>query len=137
VKAHGQYLLDTNTARSAMRGSPRSVRRRIASLRPGNIFLSTITEGEMLYGLGKNPAAVRLDRNVREFLARFNILPWDSEAAAAYGRLRAAAEAEGLTIGGMDMLIAAHASTIDAVLVTGEKAMHRLKTWIKVEDWAK
>jgi len=64
------------------------------------------------------------------------ILPWDSDAARRYGLLRATLEGEGQPMGNLDVMIAAHALAVGAVLVTNDQAFARIKK-LKVEDWTK
>lgn len=62
--------------------------------------------------------------------------PFEDVAAAAYGDVRAELERGGTPIGSLDMLIAAHALSLDATLVTNnEREFRRIKD-LKVENWA-
>lgn len=76
---------------------------------------------------------------MREFLLRVAVLPWDRDAAASYGTVRAALERNGrglgaLDLGALDMLIAAHALAADAVLVTNDAAFARVEG-LRCADW--
>ena len=73
---------------------------------------------------------------VEEFLLRVEILPWDSDAAKSYARLRSDMERVGEPMGNLDMMIAAHALAVQAVLVTHDRVFHRVKQ-LKIEDWTK
>jgi len=53
---------------------------------------------------------------------RLDVLPWDAETARRYGRLRASQERQGLSLGALDMMIAAHALTCGLTLITSDKA---------------
>ena len=90
----------------------------------------------MRYGFAKRPGATRLYRHVNEFLGRTESIPWDSKAAQAFGDLRAKTEVLGLTFGALDLLIAAHASALNATLVTHDYVLQRLKDFVSIEDWA-
>ena len=68
------------------------------------------------------PMATLLHRAVEEFLKRVDVLPQDSGTAARYGTLRAEMERQGKSLGALDLPIAAHALTVDAVLVTNDAA---------------
>ena len=76
-----------------------------------------MTQGELIYGLAKrgNPAA--LSALVHEFLVRVEVLPWTAEVANVYGSLRASCAQRGVSLGALDMMIAAHALATQAVLV--------------------
>ena len=83
-----RYMLDTNTVSHLLRAHP-SVARRVVAVPMASLCISAITEGELLFGLAKRPAAKQLHVAVREFLRRVDGLPWDSAAAALYGTVRA------------------------------------------------
>jgi tRNA(fMet)-specific endonuclease VapC len=131
------YMLDTNTASYIIKGEPAAVRKHLLEVPMSSICISSITEAELLHGLAKKPEAKRLSTVVKEFLIRVEIIPWDSDAAEAYARLRASCESEGTPLGAMDMLIAAHSVAVGAVLVTSDKAFHMLKRHLSVKDWTK
>ncbi|MDP2091693.1 MAG: PIN domain-containing protein, partial [Pseudohongiella sp.] len=76
-----------------------------------------------------------LAQRVGEFLIRVETLPWTSEAAEAYGNLRAASEAAGISLAPLDMMIAAHARAVGAILVTRDRAFARLPGNLPIEDW--
>lgn len=69
-------------------------------------------------------------------MGRVDIIPWDKEAADVYGPLRAELQRAGTILAEMDLLIAAHALAIGAVLVTNDQAMLRL-TGLETEDWTR
>jgi tRNA(fMet)-specific endonuclease VapC len=131
-----RYLLDTNIASYVIKGNSPAVRRRIVQVPMAQLAISAVTEGELRYGTARRPDAARLRTIVDEFLLRMTILPWDSEAAQHYGQIRAALEREGQPMGNLDMMIAAHALALGAVLVTNDQALARIKQ-LKVEDWTK
>jgi tRNA(fMet)-specific endonuclease VapC len=131
-----RYLLDTNIASYIIKGSIPAVRRRVVQVPMAQLAISAVTEGELRYGAARRPDAARLRTIVDEFLIRMTILPWDSEAAQHYGQVRAALEREGLPMGNLDMMIAAHALALGAVLVTNDQAFTRIRQ-LNVEDWTK
>lgn len=63
------------------------------------------------------------------------ILPWDSQAARSYGTMRAAMTAKGKTLSAMDLLIAAHAASVGAVLVTGDQAFQQSEDLQPSVNW--
>ena len=58
------------------------------------------------------------------------------EAALIYGEIRAGLERGGKTIGPLDMLIAAHALSLGATLVTNNEAEFRRVPDLRSENWA-
>ena len=128
-----RYVLDTNIVSHLVRGHPEALRRVMATPM-SDLFISAITEGELLFGLAKRPDAKRLHRAVEELLKRVDVLPWDSKAAARYGRLRATMESKGQILGPLDLLIAGHALSEEAVLVSNDRAFGMV-AGLAVEDW--
>lgn len=128
-----RYLLDTNTVSQLVRGHP-GVTARVVAVSMADMCLSAVTEGELAFGLAKRPEARRLQTAVRELLRRIEVLPWDSAAAGRYGPLRAELERRGRPLGPLDLLIAAHALAVDAVLVTNDRAFAQAPGLV-LEDW--
>jgi tRNA(fMet)-specific endonuclease VapC len=129
-----RYLLDTNIASYLIRGGNAPLQARVATAEPASLCLSAITEGELRYGLAKKGHATALGQLVHEFLARVEILPWDSSAAQAYGPLRASLELAGTPLGNLDTQIAAHALALGATLITNDHAFSRIPT-LTLENW--
>ena len=131
-----RYLLDTNTVSYVIKGNIPRVRERLLKVPMAEVGISAVTETELRFGVARLPEAKKLDAAVEEFLLRVEILPWDSEAAKQYARLRAVLETEGEPIGNFDLMIAAQALAAGAVLVTSDYVFRRVKG-LKVEDWTK
>lgn len=132
-----RYMLDTNTASYIIKGNIPEIKKQLLNVPMHSISISAITEAELLLGVAKKPKAIHLPVIVKEFLLRVDILPWNSQAAKVYAKLRATCEKDGKPLGCMDMLIAAHAKSEDAILVTSDKAFYHLKNHLNLEDWAK
>ncbi len=129
------YLIDTNIVSYIVRGRSPAARAKLAGLRENEIgCISAITEGEIRYGLAKNPSA-RLRSVLDGFLNKLRILPWGRDEAIAYGDLRAKLERAGKTLGNMDLLIAAHAISADAVLVTNDQSFSQVEDLHPTENW--
>ncbi|MEO6958821.1 MAG: type II toxin-antitoxin system VapC family toxin [Burkholderiaceae bacterium] len=128
-----RYMLDTNTVSHLLKSHP-GVIRRLVDVPMAALCISAITEGELLFGLAKRPGAKQLHLAVREFLRRVEVLPWDSIAAERYGAVRADMARAGRVLGPLDLLIATHAASLDAVLVTNDQAIRQM-TDLHIEDW--
>ena len=131
-----RYLLDTNTASYAIKGNVARVREQLLKIAMADVGISVITEAELRFGVARLPLAIRLKDLGKEFLLRVEVLPWNSAAANRYAEIRAALERSGKPMGNMDMLIAAHALSVEAVLVTHDRVFRRVKG-LKLEDWSK
>lgn len=128
------YLLDTNTASYAIRGNFPGVRRRLLQLPAEDVGISVITEAELRFGAVRLPRVARTRVLVQEFLATYTALPWTSDAAIHYANLRLAVERSGTPIGPLDLMIAAHALAVDAVLVSHDRVFRRVPE-LNLEDW--
>ena len=128
-----RYMLDTNTVSHLFKKHP-AVARRVVAAPITSLCISAITQGELLFGLAKRPEATALHVVVREFLRRVDVLSWDAATSEVYGPARAASEREGRVLAPLDLLIGAQALSIDAVLVTNDRAFGQL-SGLLIEDW--
>ena len=99
--------------------------------------MSSITYGELCYGIENGVATLRQERfeQLDLFTQRVLIESWDEEAARHYGAIRTYLKREGRTIGNNDLLIAAHSRSIDAVIVTNNTSEFSRVPDLTVEDW--
>ncbi len=93
--ALASYMLDTNIASYILRGSGGALAARLSAVPTVQLCVSSVTQGELLFGVARKPEATRLQVAVCEFLARVDVLAWGSAAATRYGTLRAVLEANG------------------------------------------
>ncbi|WP_237955567.1 MULTISPECIES: type II toxin-antitoxin system VapC family toxin [Acetobacter] len=120
------YMFDTNTISDIIRADDR-VLSHVEALDPEQCCVSAVTAGEVAYGLAKRPLATRLQRLTRSVMDRLITLPWDTEVAEHYGKLRAAQERRGEILGSLDLMIAAHALTCHLTLVTSDQAFTHVR----------
>ena len=131
------YMLDTNTISYIVKGKSPAARGRLAGLGTDeSACISIVTEFELEFGLAKNPNAEDLRHALRGFLARMKVLPLASPEARAYGQLRVKQEAAGRPLESMDMLIAAHAIAVGAILVTRDAVFNHVPDLFGRENWA-
>jgi len=131
-----RYLLDTNIASYVIKGNVPHVRDNLRKVPMPEVGISAVTEAELRFGVARKPGMARLQIAVEEFLIRVEILPWDSEAARHYATLRSFLEDAGSPMGNLDMMIAAQAIAVRAVLITHDRVFQRLKH-LELEDWTK
>ena len=131
-----RYLLDTNTASYAIKGSAPRLREHLLTIPTTEVAISVVTEAELRLGVRRLDNAKRLAVAVEEFLKYVDIYPWTSAAAREYAELRTLIEREGRPMGNLDLMIAAHALALGAVLVTSDRVFRRVKR-LKIEDWAR
>jgi len=129
------YLLDTNVCVVVIRRQPPALIQRLTSHAPDGVAVSTITVAELQFGVAKSQAPAKNQAALDHFLVPLDILPFDHAACEAYGRVRADLERRGLAIGSLDTLIAAHALSLGAVVVTNNVREFSRVSGLVVEDW--
>lgn len=127
-------LLDTNICIYLINRRPPQVLERLAEFAAQELALSAVTGAELMFGVAKGGSA-RNQQALEKFLLPFDVLPFDAEAMRAYGPLRADLQRRGVPIGAMDMLIAAHALALDAILVTNNTAEFERVPGLRLENW--
>ena len=127
--------LDTNICSFILRRRPPGMIERFAALAPGQVWLSAIVAAELRFGAAKLGSA-RFAAVIEQWLSGFDVRPWPLLATHHYAQARAALEKAGQPIGGMDLMIAAHALAEDSVVVTSNaREFHRVPG-LAVEAWA-
>jgi len=130
-------FLDTSSCVTLLRGRSEKLRDRLLQQRLDEVVTSTIVVAELRYGVAKSSSPDSEARKLENFLAFCLILPFDYAAANEYGRVRAQLELRGKSIGGIDTLLAAHALSLSATLVTENVKEFRRVPGLVVEDWTK
>lgn len=129
-----RYLLDTNIVSLLLKNHP-AIRERVLQLPLGALAISSVTLGELEFGLAKRGQPQALRRLVHNFLQHVDVLPWVAETAQHYGELRARCQAQGVTLGALDMMIAAQAQASERVLVSNDRAFSHIPGHFALENW--
>jgi tRNA(fMet)-specific endonuclease VapC len=129
------YMLDTDTVSLLVRGRDPALDARIAATPPRQLCISAVTRGELLFGLNLKPGAHRLAALIDELLQRLPCQPWDATAATRYASIAAVLHRAGTPIGGMDTMIAGHASALGAVLVTNNVRHFAQVPELQFQNW--
>jgi len=128
------YLLDTNICTYLMKHQPPQVADRFAACRVGEVVILPITAAELEYGV--IASGVEAERN-REALAQFllevPVVPFDAQAAAAYGFIRWTTRERHRDA--LDKLIAAHALAMNVALVTNNPTDFQAYAELRIENW--
>ncbi len=127
-------MLDTNIVSELARNPQGTVARRIADVGPDAICVSIITAAELRYGCAKK-GSPKLLAHIEAILGSIAVLALDVPADAEYGAIRAELEVAGKPIGPNDLLIAAHAHAVEAVLVTANIGKFKRVRDLRVENW--
>jgi tRNA(fMet)-specific endonuclease VapC len=128
------YMLDTDTVSYALRGTA-TVVERLKAHRRSALCLSSITVGELRFGATKRDSK-KIHRAIDAFLTGVDVMPFDIAAADRFGTIAAALSDAGEPIGQMDTLIAAHALSLAAVLVTNNEKHFSKVRGLKLDNWA-
>ena len=131
-----QFMLDTNICIFLIKQKPKQVVDRLQETSASDVGISSITLSELEYGVCKSRRREQNRAALIEFLAPLEVLPYDDMAAQNYGELRSFLEARGTRIGSLDMLIAAHACSIQCTLVTNNTAEFSRVPRLKLDNWA-
>ena len=113
----------------------------IFNARAGQMCISSITLSELLHGVEKSAMVSHNLRKVEDFVSRLEVLPYDNNAAAHYGNIRADLEKKGTLIGVNDLLgvndlhIAGHARSESLILVTNNMREFVRVEGLRLENW--
>ena len=130
-------MLDTNICIYIIKQKPQKVINRFRQAKVSEIGVSSITLSELEYGVIKSANPEQNKLALTQFVAPIEIPAYDDAAAQHYGRVRAYLERQGTPIGSLDLLIAAHALSLNAVLITNNEKEFKRVSKLKIENWAK
>lgn len=121
-----RYLIDADCAVYAMVGSHPALTTRLSACMPGEIGISAVSFAEVVVGTerGKPPPAKVVDA----FLSAIPLLSFDEAAAREYARLP-------FKRARFDRLLAAHALSLGAVVITNNEADFADVPGLLVENW--
>ena len=121
-----RYLIDANAAVYAMDEGHEVLTTRIADCAPGEIAISVISYAEVAYDayVGKPPPPEILEA----FIEAIPLVSFDEAAARAYAQLP-------FMRARFDRLLAAHALSIGATVITNNEADFADVPGLKVENW--
>jgi len=131
-----KVMLDTNICIYIIKQKPRSVLERFAAFPVGDLGISVITLAELEYGTSKSSEPDRNREALEQFVSPLEIAVFDRQATIVYGKIRALLEKRGRPIGSMDLLIAAHALSLNVRLVTNNMREFKRVPGLRVENWA-
>lgn len=129
-------MLDTDISVSVIRRRSFPVFQRFEAVPLKNLCISIVTYGELYFGAVKSNFIEHNLHVLEEYAARLVVFPWDRDAAARYGHLRAHLEGRGTSIGVLDTMIAAHALSLSATIVTNNVRHFERVPDLILENWA-
>jgi tRNA(fMet)-specific endonuclease VapC len=126
-------MLDTDTVSFALRGQGR-VDLEIAKHRPSELCVSAITVAELRYGAARRKSA-KLQARIDTFTSNVAVIPFDESCAVQFGIIASKLAERGSPIGEFDVLIAAHAVSLELTLVTNNVKHFNRVDGLNVENW--
>lgn len=128
-----RYMLDTNMCIYLMKNQPEPVAKRFSKCYVGDVVMSAITLAELEYGVFVSPNRAQERRNLAALIKDIPVAAFDNVAASTYGPIREATRERKKDH--LDKLIAAHAVSLDVVLVTNNERDFTGYPGVKVENW--
>lgn len=128
------YMLDTNICIYVMKNYPQGLQEKFNSLAE-QLCISCITLGELHYGAEKSARRADNLMAIEHFVARLDVLPFDTKAAVHYGQVRAELERAGTPCGSHDMQIGGHARSEGLIVVTNNLREFNRMPGVRVENW--
>ncbi|AHE98704.1 type II toxin-antitoxin system VapC family toxin [Thioalkalivibrio paradoxus] len=130
------HMLDTDTTSYIIKGHSPVLESRLAEIPPDRLCISAVTRAELMYGLKRLAPAHRLHLAVGQFLKIVRVPAWGADAADYYADIRYRLTRSGQPIGEMDMMIAAHALAVGAVLVSNNTGhFERIDAPLALTNW--
>ena len=129
-----RFMLDTNICIFAINNNA-IVRSHFIEEYPAGLAISAITEADLWFGVENSAKPEKNAETLRAFLATVEIMPFETLAAAEYGRVRVKLKRAGTPIGDRDTLLAAHAKSLGLKLVTNNTREFHYVEGLSIEDW--
>lgn len=131
------WLLDTNTVIALVTRRSEALMRRVESIEPGALAVSSIVAHELYFGAYRSQKVDFNLETLRLLFADIVILDLDREDARAAGEIRADLARRGTPIGPYDVLITGQALARGMPLVTNNTAEFERIAGLRLEDWTK
>jgi len=128
-----RYMLDTNMCIYLLKHQPENVARKFAECRLGDVIMSAITFAELDYGVAACANPEREANLLAALTRRIKVAPFDEKSAKAYGAVRLATRER--KSDQLDKLIAAHAISLNVVLVTNNTRDFAAYSGLVLENW--
>jgi tRNA(fMet)-specific endonuclease VapC len=131
-----KYMIDTDISIYLINNKPPKVLDHFRRHSPGDIVMSSITLSELKYGVKKSSKKKQNIAALNDFAQLIHVCDFDSQATDEYAEIRVYLESNGQPIGSMDMLIAAHALSLDLTLITNNIREFSRVPHLRIENWA-
>jgi tRNA(fMet)-specific endonuclease VapC len=132
-----RYLLDTDVCIELLKGRDPRLDARLRRCTAGEVGVSTITVCELTYGAHRSAQVARNQAALAAFFLPLVLVPFDAQAAALAGEVRALLARAGTPIGAYDLLIAAQALALGVPVVTNNEREFRRVPGLQLENWTR
>ena len=129
------YFLDTDTCIYFLKGTFPALQKKILNFPPNIIKIPSMVAAELMYGAEKSQKAAKNTETVEKFLKPLQVISFDLDAAAFYGKIRASLEKKGNVIGFNDIIIAATVLANNGILVTSNIGEFSRIEGLAAENW--
>jgi len=133
------FLLDTNMCIFIIKKRYEKAMEQLKKNRKEGLYVSSITLAELEFGIENANHGYKPRNRIAliEFLSIFEIKNFDENASKEYGILKKDLKDRNCLIGPLDMLIGAHAKSLNMILVSNNvREFERIRD-LKIEDWTK
>jgi len=130
-----RFMLDTNICIYLIKKTAPYLLAQFTARPAAEFCLSSITLAELRYGVAHSEYRDKNLTALTEFLAPLTTVAFDPPAATCYGEIREYLQQRGKLIGAMDLLIAAHAKSLDLTLITNNISEFARVPGLRVENW--
>ena len=131
-----KILLDTDICIYAINHRNPETLGRLRGFDAGDVGISAVTYAELRFGIENSARPARNLDVLERFVLPLEIVAFDADAARHYGRIRAVLKRAGTPTGGNDLMIAAHALSLGAALVTNNVREFARVSGLQVEQWS-
>jgi tRNA(fMet)-specific endonuclease VapC len=131
----GLYMLDTDTCAFILRRSSQALLDRIQTVPLELQVMSMVTLAALLYGVQLSSRKKENRAAVDVLTRHLSVLDWSRNSAEHYAEIRADLKKKGQLIGSNDLMIAAHARSLGAIVVTNNVKDFRRVKGLQHENW--
>lgn len=130
-----RHMLDTNACIGVINGNPLALRERLTQTIPDEVAVSQIVRYELEFGICNSKFQQKNRSNLLHFLKYIQVLDWGEKQSTEAAQIRCELTRKGQPIGHYDTLIAAHARSLNTILIThNTKEFSRVNN-LQLEDW--
>lgn len=130
-------MLDTNICIYIIKKKPETILKHFKLLQVGDVCISAVTLAELRYGVEKSQQPQKNQAALEEFILPIEVIAFDETTTHCYGRIKTYLEKKAIPIGAIDLMIAAHAQSLNSILVTHNKKEFSRIPGLTIENWAR